>query len=180
MAVGTQPGEARYWQNAFWLSIFTIGYNLLEGLVSIYLGLQDEALTLLGFGVDSFIEVMSGIGILAMVLRIRRYPDTPRSRFEQSALRVTGTAFYLLAAGLAASAAYNLFTGTSPRPRSRIVIADLDRRHVVAGPGQTKDRPRLELFPDPCRRQLHHGVHLHVRGASGVQSDLRAHGVRFR
>jgi divalent metal cation (Fe/Co/Zn/Cd) transporter len=115
MAVGTQASEARYWQNAFWLSIFTIGYNLLEGLVSIYLGIQDEALTLFGFGVDSFIEVMSGIGILAMVLRIRRNPETPRSQFERTALRVTGTAFYLLAAGLAASAAYNLFTGHKPQ-----------------------------------------------------------------
>ena len=114
MTVGTQAREARYWQNAFWLAIFTIGYNLLEGLVSVYLGLQDEALTLFGFGVDSFIEVMSGIGILAMVLRIRRHPETPRSRFEQTALRVTGTAFYLLAAGLAISAAYNIFTGHKP------------------------------------------------------------------
>ena len=114
MAAGMQANESGYWQNAFWLSVFTIGYNLLEGLVSIFLGLQDEALTLFGFGVDSFIEVMSGIGILAMVLRIRRYPDTPRSPFEKTALRVTGTAFYLLAAGLAASAAYNLLTGHKP------------------------------------------------------------------
>ena len=49
-----------------------------------------------GFGVDSFIEVMSGIGILAMVLRIRQNPDTPRSQFEKTALRITGTSFYLL------------------------------------------------------------------------------------
>ena len=40
-----------------WLAGFTIAYNLLEGLVSVYFGAQDEALTLFGFGVDSFIEV---------------------------------------------------------------------------------------------------------------------------
>ncbi len=57
---------------------------------------------------------MSGIGILAMVLRIRQHPDTPRSQFEKSALRVTGTSFYLLAVGLAMTAIYNLFTAHKP------------------------------------------------------------------
>lgn len=115
MTLATPAGESRLWQNAFWLSIFTIGYNLLEGLVSVLLGFEDESLTLFGFGIDSFIEVMSGIGILAMVLRIRRFPDTPRSRFEKTALQVTGTSFYLLAAGLAVTSAYNLFTGHKPQ-----------------------------------------------------------------
>jgi divalent metal cation (Fe/Co/Zn/Cd) transporter len=104
----------KYWRYALWLAIFTIGYNLLEGLVSITFGVQDEALTLFGFGVDSFIEVMSGLGILAMVLRIRRNPDTPRSQFERTALRITGTAFYLLALGLALTAVYNVMTGHKP------------------------------------------------------------------
>ena len=104
----------KYWQAALWLAVFTILYNIAEGLVSIYFGAQDEALTLFGFGVDSFIEVMSGIGIFAMVQRIRRNPETQRSRFEQTALRVTGTAFYLLAAGLGVTAVYNLFTGHKP------------------------------------------------------------------
>ncbi len=104
----------KYWQYALWLAIFTIGYNLIEGLVSIAFGVQDEALTLFGFGVDSFIEVLSGLGILAMVLRIRRNPDTPRSQFERTALRITGTAFYLLAVGLAITAVYNIATGHQP------------------------------------------------------------------
>ena len=106
---------ALYWQYALWLAIFTVLYNIAEGLVSIFFGISDEALTLFGFGVDSFIEVMSGIGILAMVLRIRQNPDTSRSQFEITALRVTGTAFYLLAAGLGASAIYNLFSGHKPQ-----------------------------------------------------------------
>src|SRR5512135_3768168 len=110
----TQTRFDRYWQYALWLALFTIFYNLAEGLVSIYFGAQDETLTLFGFGVDSFIEVMSGLGILAMVIRIRRDTEAPRSRFEQSALRVTGASFYVLAAGLAATSIYNLFTGHKP------------------------------------------------------------------
>ena len=106
--------QNRLWVYALWLAIFTIFYNLAEGLISVYFGFSDETLTLFGFGMDSFIEVMSGIGILVMILRIRQNPETPRSHFEVTALRVTGIAFYLLAAGLAASAIYNLFTAHKP------------------------------------------------------------------
>jgi divalent metal cation (Fe/Co/Zn/Cd) transporter len=110
MTTLTQSSTNKYWQYALWLALFTIFYNFAEGLTSIYFGAQDETLTLFGFGIDSFIEVMSGIGILAMVLRIRQNMDAPRSQFERTALRITGTSFYLLAAGLGVTAIYNLFT----------------------------------------------------------------------
>jgi divalent metal cation (Fe/Co/Zn/Cd) transporter len=97
-----------------WLAVFTILYNLGEGLASVYFGAQDEALTLFGFGVDSFIEVMSGAGILAMVLRIRQDPDGARSQFERNALQITGASFYVLAVGLGISAIYNLITAHRP------------------------------------------------------------------
>ena len=109
-----QSNTDRYWSYALWLALFTIFYNLAEGLISIFFGISDETLTLFGFGVDSFIEVISGLGILAMVLRIRRHPDTSRTQFEKAALRVTGSAFYLLAAGLALTAIYNIFTRHKP------------------------------------------------------------------
>ena len=104
----------KYWRVALWLAVFTIVYNLAEGIVSIFFGVQDETLTLFGFGVDSFIEVLSGVGILFMVLRIRSNPDTSRSKFEQRALKITGTSFYILAAGLALTAIYNLLVGHKP------------------------------------------------------------------
>ena len=106
--------EKKYWRKALWLAWFTIVYNLAEGIVSVYFAVQDEALTLFGFGIDSFIEFLSGVGIMSMVLRIRRNPDGCRSRFEQAALRVTGTAFFLLAGGLVISAVYNLVKAHRP------------------------------------------------------------------
>ncbi len=114
-----------YWRYATLLALFTILYNLGEGLVSIYLGAEDQALTLFGFGVDSFIEVLSGIGILVMILRIYKSQDAPRSPFEQTALRVTGVSFYLLAAGLALTALYNLYTGHQPTSTVTGVIVSL-------------------------------------------------------
>ena len=105
---------ATYWQFALWLAIFTVVYNIAEGLGAVFYGAHDEALTLFGFGVDSFIEVMSGVGILAMVIRIRQNPNTSRTRFEITALRVTGTGFYILVVGLGITSIYNLFTGHKP------------------------------------------------------------------
>jgi len=114
MTTMTRASINKYWQYALWLALFTIFYNFAEGLISMYIGAQDETLTLFGFGIDSFIEVLSGIGILAMVLRIRQNTDAPRSSFERTALHMTGTAFYLLAVGLGATAIYNLFTAHQP------------------------------------------------------------------
>jgi divalent metal cation (Fe/Co/Zn/Cd) transporter len=105
---------ARYFRHALWLGYFTVLFNLLEGGASVFFGLQNASLTLFGFGVDSFIEVISGLGIVAMVLRIGRNPETFRSRFERTALRITATSFYVLAAGLLVTASYNLATGYKP------------------------------------------------------------------
>lgn len=105
---------ARYYQYALLLGIFTVLYNLGEGVVSIAFGIQDETLALFGFGVDSFIEVMSGAGIIAMILRIWKNPDTPKSVFEKTALRITGASFYLLAIGLFITALVNIYSGHKP------------------------------------------------------------------
>jgi divalent metal cation (Fe/Co/Zn/Cd) transporter len=115
----------RYYRYALWLGFFTVFYNLLEGLVSIYFGAHDETLTLFGFGIDSFIEVLSGIGIIGMIHRIRKNPDTPRSRFEQTALRITGTSFYVLAIGLVVTAIYNIVVGHKPESTLPGVIISL-------------------------------------------------------
>ncbi len=106
--------EKKLYTTALWLAILTVGYNLIEGIVAINFGLEDETLALFGFGVDSFIEVLSGAGIIAMVLRIRQNPDSERGEFERTALRVTGFSFYILAVGLTATVIVNLVSGHKP------------------------------------------------------------------
>ncbi len=106
--------ERKFYKRAFWLSLFTIFYNIIEGMVSMALGYADETLSLFGFGADSFIEVLSGIGIAIMITRIRQNPDSPKSRFEITALKITGTAFYLLSAGLLAGIILNIIYKHKP------------------------------------------------------------------
>ncbi len=99
---------------AFGLAVFTILYNIVEGLISTYLGFEDERLALFGFGTDSFIEVISGLGIAHMVVRIRKNPNSSRDPFERTALKITGVAFYLLVTGLVITSVYNIWTGHKP------------------------------------------------------------------
>ncbi|MDV3309560.1 MAG: cation transporter [Cyclobacteriaceae bacterium] len=110
---------------AQWLAIATIVYNILEGLVSVYFGFEDESLALFGFGIDSFIEVLSGIGIAHMVFRIKRQPEGSRNKFERTALRITGTAFYLLVAGLLVTSGYNFLTQHQPETTQVGIIISL-------------------------------------------------------
>lgn len=90
------------------LAVFTIFYNIVEGLVSVWLGASDETLALFGFGVDSFIEVISAVGVWHMLRRIRQNSGEARDVFEQRALRITGAAFYVLTAGLVVTAILNM------------------------------------------------------------------------
>jgi divalent metal cation (Fe/Co/Zn/Cd) transporter len=102
------------YKKAYQLSLFTIFYNIVEGLVSMILGYKDETLALFGFGVDSFIEVVSGIGIAVMILRIQQYPESSKNEFEIKALKITGTSFYLLSAGLLVGIMLNIITNHKP------------------------------------------------------------------
>jgi divalent metal cation (Fe/Co/Zn/Cd) transporter len=106
--------EVKLYKQAYLLSLFTIFYNVIEGVVSMLLGYTDETLTLFGFGVDSFIEVTSGIGIAVMILRIKRNPSSPKSNFEIKALKITGTSFYLLSIGLFAGFILNIINHHRP------------------------------------------------------------------
>lgn len=96
------------------LALFTIMYNVAEGVSSVWFGAADETLSLFGFGLDSFIEVISAVGVWHMLRRIAQNGGEQKDAFEQRALQITGTAFYLLTAGLLLSAAINLFSGHKP------------------------------------------------------------------
>jgi divalent metal cation (Fe/Co/Zn/Cd) transporter len=114
MTETTLDQEKRAVHVAFALAIFTIVYNLAEGLIATWFGYQDETLALFGFGIDSFIEMISGLGIAYMVLRIQRNPTSHRSGFEKTALKITGGSFYILVFGLLLSAIITIIMGQKP------------------------------------------------------------------
>jgi divalent metal cation (Fe/Co/Zn/Cd) transporter len=94
------------------LEYFTIAWNTLEGLVAVVAGAIAGSISLVGFGIDSFIEVTSGSVLLwrmsvdADVLR--------RERKERRALRVVGFCFLFLAAYIAYESAMDLWSRRAP------------------------------------------------------------------
>src|SRR6202521_1321444 len=81
------------------LEYFTIAWNALEGLVAVVAGVVAGSISLVGFGIDSFIEVTSG-----SVLLWRMSVDSDvhrREANEKRALRIVGACFLVLGAYIA-------------------------------------------------------------------------------
>jgi hypothetical protein len=77
------------------LEYFTIGYNSLEGVTSIVAGFDPGSVSLIGFGLDSLIEVTSAA---ALLWRLRHDLDISRcEHVERTALRTVGACFVALA-----------------------------------------------------------------------------------
>ena len=141
--------EQKFYSLAYRLSLFTIFYNIVEGIVSMILGFSDETLSLFGFGADSFIEVISGIGIAIMILRIKHNPGNPKSTFEKTALKITGTAFYLLSAGLLGGIIINLITRHKPETTIWGVVISLVSIAVMGWLMNAKKRVGKKLNSEP-------------------------------
>lgn len=117
--------DHKYMKIALWLSAFTILANLIEGGFSTFFGAQDETLALFGFGIDSFVEVISAVGITMMLVRTFRNPESPRSSFEGLALKMTGAGFYLLTAGLVVTSIFSLINRQRPETTLGGIIISL-------------------------------------------------------
>lgn len=141
--------EQKLYDRAYLLSLFTIFYNVIEGVVSMLLGYENETLTLFGFGVDSFIEVLSGIGIAVMIRRIRQNLASPKSEFEIKALKITGSAFYLLSAGLLAGIIVNLVNEHKPEATIWGIVISLISIAVMIWLMNAKKTTGKKLNSDP-------------------------------
>lgn len=100
------------WASA--LALITIIYNIIEGMVSVYFGFDDETIVLFGFGLDSFVEVISGVGVWHMINRLKIHNGNNTNKFEKRALKLTGTAFYILTFGLVVTSIVNIYKGHKP------------------------------------------------------------------
>ena len=95
------------------LEYFTIAYNTLEALVSILAGAVAGSVSLIGFGLDSIIEVTSGA---ALLWRLRHDPaPSRREQVERTTLQFVGACFIVLAAYIAYESSVALIHRELPR-----------------------------------------------------------------
>jgi divalent metal cation (Fe/Co/Zn/Cd) transporter len=144
MAATTTPNRSALVRRGQRLEYFTIGYNSLEGLISIIAGAIAGSVSLIGFGLDSIIEVTSGA---ALLWRLHHDPDhSRRERVERATLRIVGACFIALAAYILYESGSALFRHDSPeRSIPGIIIAAVSvivmpllaraKRRVAAGIG---------------------------------------------
>src|SRR4051794_22162705 len=144
MATTTTPNRSALVRRGQRLEYFTIAYNSLEGLVSIVAGAIAGSVSLIGFGLDSIIEVTSGA---ALLWRLHHDLDpSRRERVERTTLRIVGGCFIALAAYILYESGSTLIRHESPdRSIPGIIIASVSlvvmpmlaraKRRVAAGIG---------------------------------------------
>lgn len=101
-------------KKALVLSWFTVLYNLVEGVVSLVFSSLSGSIALTGFGIDSFIESISGI---IMIWRFRRHgvmSDEEESRAEALAVKLVGYTFFIFAAYVIFESLRSLLTREPP------------------------------------------------------------------
>ena len=88
--------DTRLHKKALLLSYFTVGYNVLEGIASIFAGLFAGSIALVGFGMDSFVESLSGC---IMIWRFRKHgkiTEEEEEKVELRAIKLIAYTFFIL------------------------------------------------------------------------------------
>ena len=84
-------------RRALWLEYFTVGYNVLEAIASIIAGALAGSIALVGFGLDSIVESLSGC-VLIWRLKNHDTEDTEKEELiERRAVFLVGITFLVLA-----------------------------------------------------------------------------------
>ncbi|MBP8951610.1 MAG: cation transporter, partial [Armatimonadetes bacterium] len=94
----------------------TVAYNVLEGVVSILAGVMAGSIALIGFGLDSAVESLSG-GIMIWRFRLHGRVSAEREeQLEQRAARLVGITFFILGLYVLYESAEGLLKREAPNP----------------------------------------------------------------
>lgn len=143
----TNARRATLHRRVRWIVGFTITYNVLEGIIAVTAGAAASSAALIGFGLDSFIEVLSAVAVAWQFTR-----NDPE-RWEKPTVRAIGIAFFALAAYVTLDAILAL-TGIEPVEHSPLGIGIVVVSLVIM--------PALAWFQFRTGREL---------GSTSVQAD---------
>ena len=100
-------------RRAWWLAVFTVVWNLAEGVIAITAAALADSRALIGFGVDSFVESASATVLIWRLSVEQRTPERAE-QVEQRALRIIGVTFLALAALVGIESIRSLVAGEQP------------------------------------------------------------------
>jgi cation diffusion facilitator family transporter len=115
MTVLTPVRREQLHHRALWLEYFTVGWNVVEGVVAIGAGVIAGSVALIGFGADSAIEVISSLGLLWRLRKAGPHAAVgEESAAEKRALYVVAITFFLLAIYITWEAVKSLISREEP------------------------------------------------------------------
>lgn len=103
-------------RQALLLSYVTVGYNVLEGVVSLIAGALAGSIALVGFGLDSFVESLSGGVMIWRFTRIDGLSPEAEEKRERQAIKIVGYTFFVLGAYVLYESLKKLFFREIPDP----------------------------------------------------------------
>ncbi|MDQ2935066.1 MAG: cation transporter [Chloroflexota bacterium] len=116
MSLAATPARRALLHRGLRLEHLTVGWNLVEGAIAVVAALAAGSVALLGFGIDSFVESISG-SVLVWRLRAEAAGDRDEAtieRFERRAERLVGISFCALAAYIVFDAMTTLLNEERP------------------------------------------------------------------
>jgi divalent metal cation (Fe/Co/Zn/Cd) transporter len=111
-----RENESGRYKRALALEYFTVGYNAVEAVVSIIAGRLAGSIALVGFGLDSIVESLSG---LVLIWRLRKHDSLSseeEERVERRAERFVGITFFILGAYILFEAVRKIVLTDIPDP----------------------------------------------------------------
>ena len=151
--------KTKWMRTALWLVGATMAYNVIEAGVAIASGIAAGSIALVGFGLDSVIELAAATVLLWRLSVEAKGADEERiESTERKVLRFVGITFFLLAAYVIASAGLTLFAGKAPEESMIgivLAVASLIIMPVVAwGKLRTADRLESESLRAEAKETL--------------------------
>ena len=152
--------RVRLLRRALRLEWMTVGWNAVEGVVAVVAALAASSVALLGFGIDSFVETVSGAVILWRIGAERQATDAARiDRVEDMARRGVALSLWLLALYVAADATTALVSGDRPSASAvgvALLVASLAVMKWLAN----------------SKRAVARALHSHAMEADAAQTDF--------
>lgn len=126
------PADPRLRRWAWWLTALTIGWNSLEAIVAIGSGLLAGSIALVGFGLDSVVEVSSAL-VIVWRLSHRATDREADERIERRAVRLIALSFFAIALYVVYDSATKLL-GIGEEPESSPVGLALTALSLIVMP----------------------------------------------
>ncbi len=86
----------RLYKKGLWLEYFTVAYNITEAAVSIGFGTMAKSIALIGFGLDSIVESLSGFVLIWRLRQHGKITPEEEERIEKKAMKFVALTFLIL------------------------------------------------------------------------------------